>query len=181
MEFGPRPQFSTPRLRITPVFEADAPTMLTLLGEPELFRYLEQEPPTLAYLTRQYRLLESGVSPNGTEAWLTWICTLESSHQAIGYVQATVRPTSCSIAYVFGSDYQRRGYAREAVLAMLGILFQHYGVSQVQAEIDTRNAASIALAKSLHFRHVRTVVVVQTSGATIDEHEYALSRDDFGH
>lgn len=165
-----------------PVTVAHAASMVKLLNDRETFRYLDQEPPTLAYLERYYGLLETGLSPSGTEAWLTWICQLNSTDEPVGYIQATIRaaeePKTSSIGYVFGADYRRRGYAREAVHAMLHVVFRDYGVERVQVEMDARNLASIALAESLGFHYVRTVIGAATvRGELVDEHEYVLSND----
>ncbi len=71
--------------------------------------------------------------------------------EPIGFYQATVRPAGCLIAYVLGAEHWRKGYAMEAGDAIIAHLFALHGVASVTAEIDARNAASVALAKRLGF------------------------------
>ena len=76
--------------------------------------------------------------------------------------EATVRPDhSVSIGYQFDPRIWRRGYAREAVGAMLDHLETH-GARAFEATIDIRNTASRALAASLGFTHARTEGIDET-------------------
>jgi hypothetical protein len=86
-----RPFFSSDRLLIEPVIRKHAHAMVELLSDPSIFRFLEGGPPTLAHLERQYSLLETGLSADGTQRWITWICSLKAEARPIGFVQATVR------------------------------------------------------------------------------------------
>jgi ribosomal-protein-alanine N-acetyltransferase len=180
MSLVTRPAFSSARLDMTPVRAAHAQRMVELLSAPELYLYQDGEPPALAYLERQYQLLESGVSPDGSQVWLTWICSLHATQQPIGYIQATIHDHWFSIGYVFGTAFQRQGYAREAVGAMLAVVFAKYPVEFAQAEMDTRNVASWRLAEALGFQRARRVPnVTRIHGDPIDEYEYTLSKADF--
>jgi [ribosomal protein S5]-alanine N-acetyltransferase len=177
---GERPTFDTDRLLCQPVCRSHAEPMVELLNDAATGSFLFEQPPTLAYLERQYELLESGLSPNGSERWLTWILHLKATMAPIGFVQTTVRETDASIAYVLGSAYWRRGFAKEAVLGMLNLAFRTYEIEEAQAEMDVRNTPSIALAESLGFRRValhRAVGVFH--GEPVDEYEYRISKAAF--
>jgi len=72
-----------------------------------------------------------------------------------GTIEATVHENlEATIAYTVFVPYQRRGFAAEACERLLEHLFGDHGVGVAAAEIDTRNAASIALVESLGFRRV---------------------------
>jgi [ribosomal protein S5]-alanine N-acetyltransferase len=175
-----RPTFSTDRLLCKPVHRRHAEPMVRLLNDEATVRFLFEEPPTLAYLERQYELLETGLSPNGHERWLTWILHLKDTMTPIGFVQATVREKDASIAYVLGSAYWRRGFAKEAVLGMLNLSFRRYGIDEAQVEMDVRNTASIALAESLGFKRVAVHEAAGVfHGESVDEYEYRISRAAF--
>jgi [ribosomal protein S5]-alanine N-acetyltransferase len=183
----PRPAFMSLRLRAEPVEPRHAAAMAELLADPRIHRFLPGDPPTCAYLERQYGYLTSGKSPDGTEHWLTWILLPRNGEQddggqePVGYVQATIKtinePEVVTIAYVIGPAHWRRGLAREAIAAMLDTVFARYGVRCAVAEMDTRNEASIRIAESLGFRRVDTVFdAASFKGSTSHEHVYHLTR-----
>jgi [ribosomal protein S5]-alanine N-acetyltransferase len=174
----PRPAFVSLRLRAEPVEPRHAAAMAELLADPRIHRFLHSDPPTRADLERQYGYLTSGKSPDGAEHWLTWILLPRNGGQdPVGFVQATIRePKLATIAYVLGPAYWRLGLAREAITAMLDMVFRRYNVQCAVAEMDTRNEASIRFAESLGFRHVDTVFdVASFKGSTSHEHVYRIT------
>jgi RimJ/RimL family protein N-acetyltransferase len=182
----PCPSFVSPRLRAEPVEPRHAAAMTALLADPRIHRFLPSDPPTQAYLERQYGCLTGGRSPDGSEYWLTWILLPrdgqdDGEQNPVGYVQATVRePETVTIAYVIGPAHWRRGLAREATAAMLDTVFARYDVRCAVAEMDTRNEASIRLAEALGFRRVDTVFdAASVKGATSREHVYHLTREEW--
>lgn len=151
--------------------------MVVVLQEPSIYRFLSEEPPTLAQLERHYDYLSGGQSPDGKEAWLTWILMSEDSPAPLGFLQATVKePERVHIAYVLSPSHWRRGYGREAVSALLDVVFERYRVERAIAEMDTRNKASIALVESLGFRYLETVHdAAELDGSASHEHVYELT------
>ena len=93
---------------------------------------------------------ESRRSADGSEQWLNWVVRLASG-EPIGYVQASVRGSQAGIAYVLGSRYWGRGYARKAVAAMLSELAYQYDVRVATAVLKTRNERSRRLLDRLGF------------------------------
>lgn len=57
---------------------------------------------------------------------------------------------SKEIGYIVNKDYQRKGYAKEAVTEALKVLFES-GVHRVFAECDPRNECSWKLLESMNF------------------------------
>jgi RimJ/RimL family protein N-acetyltransferase len=83
---------------------------------------------------------------------------------------ARVAEVGCTLA----RDHQGHGYAGEALRALVDQLDQR-GVRRVEAEIDPRNAASIALFERLGFVHVGTDRrAVEVRGEWCDSARYAL-------
>jgi RimJ/RimL family protein N-acetyltransferase len=133
-----------------------AVAMFPVLGDARLYAHMPGGPPdSVDALARRYAFLSQGVSPDATELWLNWIVLLRDSRGAIGFTQATLRAESCSIAYVIGVAHQRRGFAQEAVTAMIALLFAAYDVPRVQAEIHFDNRVSAQLAQRLGFTLAR--------------------------
>ena len=171
-----RPAFATRRLRAEPVMAHHATVMAPVLADPRIYEFLGSDPPTEAWLAHQYELLESGLSPDGTELWWTWILFLEPS-TAIGFVQATiVEPERCEVAYVLNPAHWRQGLAREAMVALLDLVFDVSSVPKAVAEMDVPNVASIAVAESLGFTRVDTVVDPDDGSL---EHVYELTREEW--
>ena len=146
----------TERLRCETVTAAHADAMYPVLSDPRIYEYLPDQPPaSVEALRRRYELLSRGTSPDGSEHWLNWMLFLRESGEPIGFVQATVRPASCSFAYVLNPRHWRKGYATEACTAVVSNLFERYGVASVRAEVNARNEASLALVRGLGFASVR--------------------------
>jgi RimJ/RimL family protein N-acetyltransferase len=85
-------------------------------------------------------------------------------------------PPSAEIGYTVAPAHQGRGYALEAARAVVGYAFEGQGAALVCAVTDTRNAASIAVARGLEMRLVGTVHTV-FKGEPCDEHTYEVAKD----
>ncbi|QWQ41927.1 GNAT family N-acetyltransferase [Streptomyces sp. YPW6] len=64
----------------------------------------------------------------------------------VGYVQATVRGPRAEIAWVIGTPWQGRGYAREAARGLAAHLASAGGVRELVAHIHPDHAASAGVA-----------------------------------
>ncbi len=58
---------------------------------------------------------------------------------------------NCEIGYTVDPSYQRRGYAREAVWGIVGLLFHELKKECVFAVVDVQNTPSIGLLRSIGF------------------------------
>lgn len=56
-----------------------------------------------------------------------------------------------SIGYKLDKKYHKRGYAYEACVASIGIIFNEYGLHRIEAKVLPTNIPSIRLLKRLHF------------------------------
>jgi len=137
---------ATARLRLEPLTVAHAPAMFEILRDPALYRYLDYgPPPNVEHVQRVYGQLEARTSPDGSEQWLNWIVIGESG-APIGVVQATInQQRSAEIAYVFARESWGRGYATEAVEAMMQHLIDAYAVEEFTATVDEANERSVQL------------------------------------
>ncbi len=130
--------------------------MFPLLQDERIYAYLPGKPPTSENALRdRYAFLSRGRSPDGHEHWLNWILHRLEGDEPIGFIQATVSPPRCLIAYVLHPDAQGHGYATEATVAVIDHLFTAYPIDAVTAEIHVDNVPSIALVKRLGFTWVR--------------------------
>ena len=174
---SPEKPLKTSRLSLEPLVVAHATKLYDHLSDRRLYAFIPQDPPVSAQaLEGRYRRLLGRRSPDGSEAWLNWAIRLRGGERYAGVLEATVRKDGTAfIAYTVFVPCQRRGLAREGCKRLLSHLFRDYGVSRVVAEVDTRNAASIALVEALGFARVSfRQNADHFKGASSDEYRYEL-------
>jgi RimJ/RimL family protein N-acetyltransferase len=150
------PQLTTDRLSLEPVRADHAQEIWPQLDDERMWRYFpELRPATPDALRRQYEKWERG-SPNTGEIWLNWLCRERSHRALVAAMQATVfvRMRVAYLAYAVYPLHQRKGYAREAALAVIAYVRDTYGVERFRAEMDARNEPSYRLAESLGFTRI---------------------------
>lgn len=171
----PEPVLETERLMLEPLLPEHAVEIASALGDPEIYRFIPQDPPTdVVALAARYARLASRQSPDGDELWLNWAVRSRASSRCLGRVEATVRKDDVAeIAYLFAPWARGAGYATEACRAMLGELVETYGVRRIEASFDVRNARSRALLERLGFRRERVIATAaMIRGESSDEEVY---------
>jgi len=158
----PKPaRLRSPRLLLEPLQVQHAEEMAPLLDDPGLHTFIGGEPATLEELRARYGRQVVGRSPDGAERWLNWIVRRDEDGCAVGTVQATVTEPdavlAAEVAWIIGTNYQHRGYARESSLAMVTWLRQH-GVHTIAAHVHPQHDASAAIAAALGLSATETVV-----------------------
>jgi RimJ/RimL family protein N-acetyltransferase len=144
------PTLAGEHVTLEPLREAHAAALFVVLTDPELWRFTDDEPPLSENdLAERYRRLESRRSPDGSQSWLNW--AIVCSDGIVGFVQATITGDVAEIAYVVGRGYQSRGYASDAVRAMLAFLETAGDIRTEYATIDERNEPSRRLLDRLGF------------------------------
>lgn len=176
---SPERVLETRRLLLEPLAAAHAAELYEHLLDRRLYTFIPQDPPVSeGSLEDRYRKLSTRRSPDGSEAWLNWAVRERETGRYAGTLEATVEgDRTAFVAYTVFVPYQRRGFAAEGCERILAHLFEDYGVSAIVAEIDTRNAASVALVESLGFGRVALLEGVDHfKGASSDEYRYELGR-----
>ncbi|MEU9996085.1 GNAT family N-acetyltransferase [Streptomyces sp. NPDC050848] len=145
----------TPRLTLHPLAVEHAEEMAGVLADPSLYVFIGGEPPTVAALCARYERQTAG-SPEPGVSWCNWVVREREQGRLVGTVQATVHATvqgdgSAEVAWVVGTPWQGRGFAREAVRALVDWLTTHARVDTVLAHIHPDHAASAAVAGSVGF------------------------------
>jgi [ribosomal protein S5]-alanine N-acetyltransferase len=69
-------------------------------------------------------------------------------------VNATKHPDAVEVGYTVFPPFRRRGYAAEAVRALIGWAHDERGIRRVIASIGPGNVPSLALARRLGFREI---------------------------
>ncbi|MEY4547874.1 MAG: hypothetical protein RL685_4069 [Pseudomonadota bacterium] len=166
----------TSRLYLEPLRVDHADILVESLQHPDIYRFIPTSPLASEALRRRYAFLEGRQSPDGKERWLNWVLFQKSGEGVVGTFEATVRESGeADIAYVLFPSYWKQGFAREAGGAVIEHLRHHHGVPCVGADIDTRNASSIALVEALGFQRVKfTPNADFFRGESSDEYRYEL-------
>ena len=165
----------TPRLRLEPQGPEHAAAMMRVLADSRTHEFVPTNPPTDEKALRdRFKRLSSRRSPDGAEYWLNWV--VFADRKAIGTVQATVPPDArAHVAYMFHPESWGRGYATEAVRAVLEHL-KILQISRLEANIDTRNLKSQRLVERLGFERVEEIEGAdEFKGGVSDEYRYELT------
>lgn len=163
----------TTRLALEPLNAWHGESLFAFLKEPLLYTFQAEEPPLAAsHLSRRFEAMEGRRAPDGSELRLGWAVRIATAGYA-GLVEATLRADGMATlgAWTF-LPFQRLGYAREALEAVLAHL-RAAGAREAAAAIDTRDTAAIRLAESLGFARTDTRAMARKlRGRWADEHDY---------
>jgi RimJ/RimL family protein N-acetyltransferase len=148
----PTPTLETARLRLRPLDDTDLDALLALHSDAHVLRYWDSPPWTgreraVRFLVRSREMATEGsgarvaLDRRSDGAFLGW-CGLtgyDAGHR------------SAALGYVLATPAWGRGYATEAATALLRWAFGALDLNRVQAQVDTRNAASARVLEKLGF------------------------------
>lgn len=166
----------TNRLLIRPLVPSDAEPLWAYKRLPEAVRFQNWRPQSLEEIKRFIQAMaEIRVDTPG--GWLQVAVCLKETNEMIGDVGLHFLgdPAQAEIGYTVSPLHQRKGYATEAVRAVLGYLFDGLGKHRVTASLDPRNTPSAAVLEKLGFRkeaHFRKSFLMD--GEWQDDIVYAL-------
>ena len=146
------PTLHTDRLRLRPFADSDANSLFGLHSNAFVLRYWDAPPwsereRAERFITACQRMAESGT---GTRLAVDRV----SDGAFIGWCSLTRWDPdyrSASLGYCLDDAAWGHGYATEAARALLGWAFDTLDLNRVQAETDTRNAASARVLEKLGF------------------------------
>ncbi|MGJ3510034.1 GNAT family N-acetyltransferase [Enemella sp. A6] len=140
----------TERLSLRPHHEADVDSLYRIYSRPEVARYLLEEPWSEAEAAQKVRERLPRIDLDADAGALALV--IEHDRTVIGDVALWFTDKEHRIAeigWVLDPEYGGRGYAAEAVRALLDLAFDHYHLHRVVAQMDGRNAASARLAAKI--------------------------------
>lgn len=148
----------TPRLKIREITVDDVQRLYELYSGEGITKYMEPLFPemekeieyTKAYIENVYKFYGYGM----------WVIALRESGEVIGRVGLEYKEgfDGLELGFMLGAEYQHRGYAYEACMAVLAYGMSKLGVAYFYAFVNEANVASIRLCERLGFiktRHVR--------------------------
>ena len=148
----PTPTLNTSRLRLRPFSDADADALFALHSSVSVLRYWDS--PAWSQQGRAGRFIAAcrQMAEEGTGARLA--VDRASDGAFLGWCSLTrwnPDHRSASMGYCFDEAAWGHGYATEAARAVLEWSFETLDLNRVQAETDTRNAASARVLEKLGF------------------------------
>jgi [ribosomal protein S5]-alanine N-acetyltransferase len=170
-------RLATERLILEPLEVAHAEKLYAGLSEATLYKFVPEDPLTLAELIARYQRILRGPRDNNIELWRNWAVRLRDSGDYIGMIETSIFPNDYAyLAYFMFASHHRQGYAHEACTAVLKHVRETYAIKRVVAEMDVRNTASWRLVELLGF--VRTGSKLNADffkGESSDEYLYELT------
>ena len=143
----------TPRLRLRRFRVDDAPVLAAYRSDSDVARYQTWDAPVpLAAAVQAVREFADG--DPGQPGWFQYAVELKSSKRLIGDVGVHMHENlmQAELGFTLAAEHQGRGYAAEAVWAVLHDLFMLRGLRRVSAECDARNDASARLLERVGFQ-----------------------------
>jgi RimJ/RimL family protein N-acetyltransferase/ketosteroid isomerase-like protein len=145
-------QIETPRLLLRLLQEADLPSLLQMNSDPEVTALLPYATWNSISDGKAWYERMRGIEATGLA--LQFVVVDRSTAAAIGtcllfrFEEASAR---VEIGYALGRQYWGQGLMREGLVALLDCAFTSMRLRRVEAEVNTRNAASAALLARLGF------------------------------
>lgn len=147
------PTLETERLRLRPFARGDADPLFALQSDARVLEFWDSPPwrdraMIDRFLAGCQTMADEGtggrvaVERSDDSSFIGW-CTFNSYNPDF---------RSGSLGYCFTEESWGHGYATEAARAVLSWAFEAFDLNRVQAEADTRNAASARVLEKLGFR-----------------------------
>ncbi|MHA6203081.1 GNAT family N-acetyltransferase [Dyella soli] len=168
-------ELQTPRLRLDALHEQDAGALLGYRGDPEVARYQGWQPQCVAHVQR-FIHDQVGMASPVAGSWFQRAIRLREDDRLIGDLGLCLSADhQAEVGITLAPAHQGRGYAREALAAVLEALFRTMGVHRVHASVDPRNLPSVNLMRALGLRqeaHFRQSLMLR--GEWVDDLVFAL-------
>ena len=153
--FGDKlPVLETERLRLRHPRKEDVDDLFAVFSDSEAMRYWSHEPWTDLEVAQNY--LASIDSGFADRSLFQWAITLTKEDRLIGTVTLLHWDRTnrhLEVGFMLSRERWGKGFATEAVRAVLSFAFEHLGVHRVEAELDPRNEASARLLEKLGFKY----------------------------
>jgi RimJ/RimL family protein N-acetyltransferase len=143
---------ATDRLLLRRFRAADAETLAAYRSDPDVARYQSWTAPVSVEEARAV-VASLGKGDPGLPGWFQYAIERAADKAHIGDVGVDLKENrrQAEIGFTLAPAYQGKGFAGEAVRALLDHLFRVQGLHKVSAECDARNTASARLLERVGF------------------------------
>ncbi len=171
-------KLNTARLQIRPIGLEDKDALFSYRSDPETNQYLSQQPGSLddieAFIKKSARTIDLPGS------WFQLAIIEKESNQLIGdvgihFLVSATENKQIELGYTLNKEFQRRGYATEALTSIIDYVFYSLKKHRITASIDPGNTASINLVERLGFRkEAHCIESLFFRGKWVDDVIYAI-------
>ena len=145
-------RLQTTRLHLRPVALSDAPALFAARGDPEVMRYWDWPAQNSVREVEEIVSAHAGEIASGHVLW--WAVSLTQDGPAIGECDLSEidrHHGRAEIGFLFARAHWGKGYAREAMEAVIAHGFETLALERLWARVHDGNTASIALVERLGF------------------------------
>ena len=178
--FRPEYPLRTQRLRLRPYAHGDVDGLYAYQRLPEVHRYLYTEPRTRAEVEAIVAERAGLAVLTETDKAITLVAELAQTGELVGDCVLFWRSQEHEqgeVGYVFNPAYHGRGYATEAVGALLRLGFEGLGLHRIAGHLDARNTASARVLERAGLRREAHLVENEfVKGEWADELIYGILR-----
>ncbi|WP_277212005.1 GNAT family N-acetyltransferase [Isoptericola croceus] len=143
----------TSRLVLRTYRDEDIEPLLDYYADPEVARFLLEEPWTYDDADAQLALRKQRTGIDGPASALALV--VEHEGAVVGDISLWTTGDTVSrgeVGWAFHPAYGGRGFATEALRSLLGIAFDRYRMHRVVAQLDARNEPSAKLCERVGMR-----------------------------
>jgi len=178
--FRPEYPLRTQRLLLRPYAHGDVDGLYAYQRLPEVHRYLYTEPRTRAEVEAIVAERAGLAVLTETDKAITLVAELAQTGELVGDCMLFWRSQEHEqgeVGYVFNPAYHGRGYATEAVGALLRLGFEGLGLHRIAGHLDARNTASARVLERAGLRREAHLVENEfVKGEWADELIYGILR-----
>ena len=154
-------ELETPRLRLRRFTPADLPDMVEYRRDPLVARWQSWTPDWSMADAERFLRADEEHAVGDPDGWVQIAVTHRASGALLGDVAVHTmsdQPDTYEVGVTLDRAHQGRGFATEALGALVDHLFADLGAHRVWAQADERNDAVHHLLGRLGFRHEGTAV-----------------------
>jgi RimJ/RimL family protein N-acetyltransferase len=169
----------TERLRLRVMQPADAAVLADYRDDPDVARFQDWALPFTAHDAARLLAGQAHLDDLDPEGWTQ--VAIEHSGVVVGDLAVGLETSArrASLGYTLAPRAQHRGFALEAVGAMVDALFDQTEIRRIVTTLDDANAPSMRVVETLGFRFegiARQAAPVR--GEWLDDARFAILRDD---
>lgn len=174
---NPSQPYTSPRLVLRPFCSDDRDYYAAYHSLPEVYQYLYAEAPQGAALADQFETMLVAPFENDGDV-LRFAVVRQEDRALLGEVLLKLASRAAQqgeVGYIFNPAFAGKGYATEAVAAVLGVGFDTIGFHRIFARLDAANRGSVGVVERLGLR--REAHLIQNdcfNGQWGDEYIYAM-------
>jgi RimJ/RimL family protein N-acetyltransferase len=148
-------ELTTPRLQIRPIRIDDKEALYKYRSDFETCQYLSLVPENVEDVADFISETSTEINIQGT--WFQVVLIEQTYDKVIGdiglhFLDSDTQNQQVEIGYTLDKEYRGKGYANEALTAVINYLFSHLNKHRIIASVDPTNEGSIKLIERLGFR-----------------------------